>query len=671
MIYTRFFLISIITCLNLEFLKSSEPLKLPRQSLEEVLQKLRLDNKIDFTGKMRYSLIYYYNNPLDLNNASYDELTNLSILSKEQKEEIINYREENGDFISVYELQLLNHFDINTIETISPFICIKQSWCKNIKERPTYQELSYFITSPLISQEDRPTQVVIRYKKECKNFYRLQLLASKEKKEPFFVGKNNTAIDCIPFAYWSGFFMVENKGIVKRAILGDYALSLGEGLINGYVFAVDESSEVIKILRAPHQGIIPLTASSRKSGLRGGAITLKVGKWELISYLSNQYLDPTVRRDKNGIQWVESISKRGIALTNLLSYEKQSSLQEKSIGSSLIYKNNNTLLGVQSLHIYYDKELRFNQGVNHNHFFNGKDTSCISIFGRTIWENIHGFVELSRSKGGGVGALGGLMSCIGKKTQMSTLFYNYSPNFHTIFGNGFGKTGTYNRNKTGSYVGLTYQPINPLCFSLFLHLRKHLQPHKRLHQAPLYEFSTLLSSTYSPERNKKIVGKVKVTSKPSNAKGSKVFAPLCFHQNRLRLSVHSSYPINKYIDGLTKVQCTIAKTSNKSRHNIGFGVKQLLSYSFDNFKIKGWSTLYYSEGFKSALYFHSPNIRSSFNFPPLYGRGGLEGGVIISRRVTKQSTLKLQVHFNCFLGGSIKSTHKKNSITVSLKWIYH
>src|SRR6185295_5400111 len=59
-------------------------------------------------------------NPMDLNSVTGEQLSALYFLKREQIQSILNYRNEAGLFISVYELQII--LDSNTFYKIIPFV---------------------------------------------------------------------------------------------------------------------------------------------------------------------------------------------------------------------------------------------------------------------------------------------------------------------------------------------------------------------------------------------------------------------------------------------------------------------------------------------------------------------------------------------------------------------
>ncbi|RYF49552.1 MAG: helix-hairpin-helix domain-containing protein, partial [Cytophagaceae bacterium] len=73
------------------------------------------------------ALTQLYANPLDLNNATRDELEATYLLTQRQLSSLAAYRAAYGDLLSVYELQAVPEFDLPTIRRLRPFVMVTGS----------------------------------------------------------------------------------------------------------------------------------------------------------------------------------------------------------------------------------------------------------------------------------------------------------------------------------------------------------------------------------------------------------------------------------------------------------------------------------------------------------------------------------------------------------------
>src|SRR5688572_797568 len=71
------------------------------------------------------NLLQLLSRPLDLNKVTVEELRLLKILSEEQIISFFDYREKNGKLLSIYELQAVPLFDLETILKVAPLVKVK------------------------------------------------------------------------------------------------------------------------------------------------------------------------------------------------------------------------------------------------------------------------------------------------------------------------------------------------------------------------------------------------------------------------------------------------------------------------------------------------------------------------------------------------------------------
>ena len=82
---------------------------------------------IDFTTLFD-GLSGYYDNPIDLNHTTSEELQELLLLNDIQINNLFNHIAKFGRLISVYELQSISGWDLQTIQNILPFIQVADNF---------------------------------------------------------------------------------------------------------------------------------------------------------------------------------------------------------------------------------------------------------------------------------------------------------------------------------------------------------------------------------------------------------------------------------------------------------------------------------------------------------------------------------------------------------------
>ena len=68
------------------------------------------------------NLNHYYENPLNINEATENDLKELYLLNEIQVNDFMTHRTQFGNFLSLYEIQAIPSWDMGTIKNVSPFL---------------------------------------------------------------------------------------------------------------------------------------------------------------------------------------------------------------------------------------------------------------------------------------------------------------------------------------------------------------------------------------------------------------------------------------------------------------------------------------------------------------------------------------------------------------------
>ena len=87
----------------------------------EYLIESEESSDIDYTTVFE-QLNYYFDRPINLNQANSSDLRELSLLSDIQINNLISHIEKNGKLMTLEELQTIQGFDVTAIRMITPFV---------------------------------------------------------------------------------------------------------------------------------------------------------------------------------------------------------------------------------------------------------------------------------------------------------------------------------------------------------------------------------------------------------------------------------------------------------------------------------------------------------------------------------------------------------------------
>ena len=118
--------ILLILLINISFVLYGQEIINENQAvIEELIEEIasESDEELDYASLFD-DLNYFINNPLNLNFASETDLEKIQILTEYQIKSLLYYRNNNGNFISIYELQLVDGLTPDIIQRILPFVMV-------------------------------------------------------------------------------------------------------------------------------------------------------------------------------------------------------------------------------------------------------------------------------------------------------------------------------------------------------------------------------------------------------------------------------------------------------------------------------------------------------------------------------------------------------------------
>jgi len=191
-------------------------------------------------------LTRYIQQPLNLNNASREDLDDLGLLNDIQISNLIDHIARNGKLISIYELQSIDGFDLATIRLILPYITVSGDIDNpkfSIRDMFKYGKHDIFLRYQQVIEEQQgyaasdsttsensrfpgsPMRLYMRYRFTYSNHISWGFTAEKDQGEEFFKGSQKQGFD-----FYSGHFFLHNIGHLKALAVGDYQAQFGQGL---------------------------------------------------------------------------------------------------------------------------------------------------------------------------------------------------------------------------------------------------------------------------------------------------------------------------------------------------------------------------------------------------------------------------------------------------------
>jgi hypothetical protein len=421
-------------------------------------------------------LVIYLQNPLDLNKATASELLTVPFFSSFQVSEILEHRKTFGNFISIYELQVLPSFGTEVIKNIIPFISLKTQTLKigdvrEIWEKGSHQFLTLTETSSPRKKgaliKDTLTDLNVnhylgssvynnlRYRFDYGRLVSYGVNMEKDAYESFLNGNNPLGYD-----YFSYYFSLKNMGKLKSLQLGDYQASFGQGLTLNTGIAFGKSS-IITNAKRNFNGFGAYRSLRENAFLRGIATTYQFNRSTVGAFVSYKKLDGNgvYRADSNDLEGLGYI----ISTTNIQEdgglHRTPSELTDKDAikdfqtGIFTEYSLPFGKIGAVSYLRRLNQPLEPIPQVYNRFNFRGNQYLKNGIYYDFIYRNLNLFGEISMSSyQNSFAQVHGALISLGKPLDISLVYRNYGKSFITMQSTGFGESGI-TANENGLYVG--------------------------------------------------------------------------------------------------------------------------------------------------------------------------------------------------------------------------
>lgn len=219
--------------------------------------------------------------PIDLNNASAEELEASGILTSYQIYQLLNYRDKYGPLYSIYELSALPGFHSSYILKNESFIKTGTSRIPESSKAGQHMILINLERAYSNSQTDSshlgpPLKSILRIRSHPRSFLSLALSYEKDGGEPFLYQKRPQ--------FFSAYLSYEGKQFLKQLVIGNYRLDQGAGLVNGSGFIHRAGS--FRITRQAFSRIKPYASITESMYEQGMACRMGTGKFQFMLWAS-------------------------------------------------------------------------------------------------------------------------------------------------------------------------------------------------------------------------------------------------------------------------------------------------------------------------------------------------------------------------------------------------
>jgi len=608
------------------------------QRIEDIAASLDEGQELDYTNLFE-DLAYYYEHPLNLNNASIDELRELYMLTDVQIANLERHIERYGPLRSLFELQAIDDFDLNTIRSVTPFITVRptlQLSAFSLKEffddathdlfiryKRDLQLAQGFQVDPETGQPDyigSPDYIYTRYRLNYKKSFRAGFTLEKDAGESLSKGPD----------FYSAHAMYSGETWLRRLVVGDYQALFGQGLTcwNGLAFG---KSPFISNVKRNGIGLRPYSSVQETNFFRGAAATFGFGQVEVTPFLSDKRIDGNVDENADSLLTddefiVSSLPAGGLHRTES-EIANKNTVRETVVGGNIKYSRRLLTVGITGIRTSIDAELRPDLDLYNMYKPTASENFCIGADYQAVLGNANFFGEAARSQNGGFSMINGLVAAIHPRLTISAVHRHFGKDFQNTKANVFGENGLTAANERALYTGVQANLNSKFTLTAYADLIRYPWLRYRV-DAPSLAKDYLAQLNYKPDKKNEIYLRYRRRQNVLNSSNDEAYvtSPAPLLQENWR--IHAAYQAHPNVQMRTRAEWSVY--SNADGTSNGFMVYQDINYKRIGSRIT-YSLRYAlmdSPNWNTRIYAYENDVLYAFSILPYYGRGSRIYGMI-------------------------------------------
>lgn len=595
-------------------------------------------------------LSYYYDNPINLNKTSREELQELYLLSEIQITNLLMHIERNGKFLSIYELQAVPGFDLQIIRAILPFVKIADRfdaphadwktlmrdgqnelflrWTRTLEPQAGFAPISDSLLAlkPNSRYLGSPDRLYMRYRYRFGNKISFGITGEKDPGEEFFKGTQKNGFD-----FYSAHFLIRDIGPLKTLAIGDYQVSFGQGLTFATGLALGKTANSLNVKRSS-TAIRPYTSVDENQFMRGAAATMKFGKIEFTGFVSRNRVDAnrilvvdTSQVNDEGFV-VSSLQTSGIHATPA-ELEDKGALLLSHYGGHTAWKTKRTNIGATAVYSTLSTELEKNITYLNQFDFTGKSNLVTGLDFNHIWRNFNFFGEFSRSVNGGMAMQSGILASLDPKFSLVFLYRNYQKNYQSLFANALAE-GSRPVNEKGLYIGAELRPNPNWMINVYFDsfesnwLRSGVT-------GPMRGYEFLGQIQWRPNKKLDMYFRVRTRTKPGNDPNDPEAIDVLLDKEQNNFRYQFSYKASDAITLRSRFEWMDVGYSNQEKEK-GYVIYQDVVWKpmSSPLSLTARYALFDTDSYNSRIYAYENDVLYVFSIPAYYYRGSRFYGIL-------------------------------------------
>lgn len=570
---------------------------------------------------------------MNLNTASKTELLRLPFLDDTQIDAFLDYRTRHAALHTFDELLLIPGIGQRELRWLRLVATISEPDASPQKKR-LRQELLARIDVPLYERAGWPWargianrwRYIARYGR-----WEAGVRGERDAGEPMFTHD-------VPLWDAMGLYAsVNNVGVLRQAIVGDFKVNFGEGIVINQGFGFGKMT--------PHfwrtgQTLRPHRSADEFSFMRGAAAELAFRHgWTLTTFASARHLDATPNSDNT----VATIITSGYHRTDS-ELARRHNLWSHTAGAHAAWNNAMLAFGASALYQHYDHKLARGKALYRQIYPEGQHFGNMSIDYslRRSWLALRGETARSFSEhGGGWATINRAAVRLNANTQFSAIQRFYSYRYYSAHARAYGENSNV-QNESGICVMAEAQRVGPFALTAYFDLFYSPWPRYTMtHSSTGWE--TMGNVAYTHRRHT-------LTLRYRTKSKERSDTPIQTYHLR------ATYVVALNRSWSLQTTAFLNRQHTSDGNSTGYAFCPRVSFG-DSQQTLGAAlalTLFHTTDYDSRIAIYEPTLTQTFGLQQLYGRG---------QRLA--ATLRLRLGRHVSLQAKLGTTHYSDRTIIS------
>lgn len=568
-------------------------------------------------------LVKIYQNPIDINRATRQDLEQIIFLNGIQIENLLFHRYTNGPFGSIYELQVVEGLDRRIIEWLEPLIFFGEIEGKPRAFRvrgDMFLRTRFTIETPVgyKSKNDSPPAFLgnkylyySRFEVNLAPGLEAGFVTEKDPGESVF-SKEISTMD-----YFSGYVSWKPERFIKQVIVGQYRISGGQGLVLQSGMNTRKSSLTTSI-RNRNNAYRPSLSVNEYSGLSGLLLSFGSQNYTVTPFFSVRKRDGNLAVDEDGNTFISSFRTDGYHRT-LTELNARKNTQENVYGVQVKYFFKKLTLEAGHLEYSIERPLLPSVQPYNRYYFRGKQNgnSWLALEGSI--GKAYMFSELAFNNRPEPALWSGLLFSPGGNMSMVMSYRRVPVDFNAPLGAAFSESSR-GAGESGFYTGMQIELPENLTLSGYVDYFRFNWLQYQL-KSPANGYDVLTNLIHRPGRRWENALRYRHRQKMVNlSTGGSEYPVGVRTQNQIRFQTRFT-PVRDW-SFTTRLDYHQVAIPGKTIPD-GFYLGQEIRYNHpgSRWNIVTRYGIIDAEDYETRIYVYEPDVLYSFTTPAYYGQG--------------------------------------------------